>query len=288
MPWEDFTTLLDRAQSALGGPEQLCDAGLQGLTFAKFVSALVSRFTNPRTLYLLGAGWLGPMIFRPTRGAEVFLPDGRYAQTVEILPGYRDSDAFFQYVRGGLSAVPHIFGLPAAEIELFRRPNQATYAIEIPGVSLLKGGEDFDIGAARHMIDELTSAAGEMDILAPNVGAEPPAVDLLDRVNHLIAEVSADREASLAEIASEIGMSERTLKRQLRRRGTSFRELRGRHRRDLALRLLRQGETIENVAHRLGFSEPSAFHRAFKRWTGRTPTDVRARDKTHTSRTQPR
>jgi AraC-like DNA-binding protein len=43
-------------------------------------------------------------------------------------------------------------------------------------------------------------------------------------------------------------------------------------RRDIACTSLRRSDVaIKDIAHRLGFSEPSAFHRAFKRWTGMTP-----------------
>lgn len=71
--------------------------------------------------------------------------------------------------------------------------------------------------------------------------------------------------------------SPQTLRRHLREEGSSFQELKDHLRRDLAIYYLGRNEmTIEIIAEQLGFSEPSAFHRAFKKWTGLTPGAYRA------------
>jgi AraC-like DNA-binding protein len=76
--------------------------------------------------------------------------------------------------------------------------------------------------------------------------------------------------------ASKLGVEERTLRRQLRAEDTSWSELFEREQRERACAALARGRTpIKEVAYRTGFSEPSAFHRAFKRWTGRTPAEYR-------------
>ncbi|MEV4443287.1 helix-turn-helix domain-containing protein, partial [Streptomyces sp. NPDC049577] len=65
--------------------------------------------------------------------------------------------------------------------------------------------------------------------------------------------------------------------RRLRQEGTSYRLLKDQARRDAALSSLAQGaEPIAELAARLGFSEDTAFHRAFRRWTGSTPGAYRA------------
>jgi len=82
----------------------------------------------------------------------------------------------------------------------------------------------------------------------------------------------------LEEIAGGLGVSGRNLQRHLFHEGTSFRELLDRSRHDLSLRYLRRGEvSVAEISYLLGFTEPSAFHRSFKRWTGSTPGSVRDR-----------
>ena len=77
-------------------------------------------------------------------------------------------------------------------------------------------------------------------------------------------------------VASTLDVHPQTLRRRLSKEGTSFSELKGQVRRDVALHFLgKQGVSIEEIAHRAGFSESSAFIRAFKGWTGVTPYTYR-------------
>jgi AraC-like DNA-binding protein len=77
-------------------------------------------------------------------------------------------------------------------------------------------------------------------------------------------------------IARQLAISVRQLQRELQTEETSFQQLLDETRRELALRYLKQPNTpIHDIAFLLGFSEPSAFHRAFKRWTGKTPRSYR-------------
>lgn len=81
---------------------------------------------------------------------------------------------------------------------------------------------------------------------------------------------------TLATVASELAMSERSIQRGLREENTSYRELIDEVRKELALQhLSRPGTSATDVAFLLGFSEPSAFTRAFRRWTGAPPTQFR-------------
>ncbi len=65
----------------------------------------------------------------------------------------------------------------------------------------------------------------------------------------------------------------------LREEGSSFQELKDHLRRDLAIYHLGRDElAIQDIAEQLGFSKPSAFHRAFKKWTGLTPGAYRAQE----------
>ncbi|MEO1273598.1 MAG: helix-turn-helix transcriptional regulator, partial [Myxococcota bacterium] len=73
-------------------------------------------------------------------------------------------------------------------------------------------------------------------------------------------------------VAQRLGMSRRTLYRRLRDEGTTFQHLLDDLRAGMAQSLLKNRHTdLTEVAFILGFSEPRAFSRAFKRWTGTTP-----------------
>ncbi|KGE04894.1 AraC family transcriptional regulator [Pseudohaliea rubra] len=76
----------------------------------------------------------------------------------------------------------------------------------------------------------------------------------------------------LGEVAAALEVHPQTLRRRLAREGTTFKDIKNQLRRDVALHYLgRRGLSIEEIAHRAGFSESSAFIRAFKGWTGVTP-----------------
>lgn len=74
---------------------------------------------------------------------------------------------------------------------------------------------------------------------------------------------------TIEDVAAELGISERTLRRELVRHGTSFRALLDQARRRYADESLARGRAMKAIALELGFSDPSAFSRAYKRWTGR-------------------
>jgi AraC-like DNA-binding protein len=77
-------------------------------------------------------------------------------------------------------------------------------------------------------------------------------------------------------VARSLYMSSRKLQRQLKRAGTTFNTLLNEIRRDLAQKYLREEDTsMTEIAFLLGFSESSAFSRAFKRWMGVSPTTYR-------------
>jgi AraC-like DNA-binding protein len=109
--------------------------------------------------------------------------------------------------------------------------------------------------------------------------ARYPRTDtLVERVRATIKDELSGGNASLERVAETLSMSGRTLQRKLREHGTSHQELLDQMRKDLAIRYLEEREmAICEVAYLLGFSESSALHRAFKRWTGQTPSEFRRR-----------
>jgi AraC-like DNA-binding protein len=83
--------------------------------------------------------------------------------------------------------------------------------------------------------------------------------------------------ANIDRVASELGLSRQTLYRRLKAEGVTFEQLLDELRHRLALKLLHdQNLSVKQASWRLGFSDPAAFSRAFKRWTGSSPSFSRA------------
>lgn len=81
----------------------------------------------------------------------------------------------------------------------------------------------------------------------------------------------------LAQVAASLNLSERTLRRQLAQLGLSYRQLLDESRKSRAFDLMTAGHrSIADIAAATGFADARAFTRAFKRWTGRPPSHVRA------------
>lgn len=104
--------------------------------------------------------------------------------------------------------------------------------------------------------------------------AQPKADDLTQRVCDAIeAQLTTERAASVTGVSRQLGTSARSLQRRLSEDGKSFQALLDQVRKGLALRLLDEERvSIANATERLGFSDPAAFRRAFKRWTGHSPS----------------
>lgn len=104
----------------------------------------------------------------------------------------------------------------------------------------------------------------------------PPRDTVIEKARTVITRELNGGNPSLEHVAAQLGLSERTLQRKLQELGTSHNDLVEQIRRDLAMRYLKEpAMAICEVAYLTGFSEPSSFHRAFKRWTGVTPGEFR-------------
>lgn len=94
--------------------------------------------------------------------------------------------------------------------------------------------------------------------------------DIATRVRAHLALLGGPLPAA-AEVATALGMSERSLRRHLHAEGYGFRELADEVRFLKARQLLRTGQPVEAIAQALGYSEAAAFIHAFRRWSGATP-----------------
>jgi AraC-like DNA-binding protein len=105
------------------------------------------------------------------------------------------------------------------------------------------------------------------------LAAMPRLPTLLERVRTTIRSQLEQGAAVLSATAHELGMSERSLRRHLKNGGGSYRSLCEAVRRERALVLLRSGEhSVTEVAQLVGFTDPTAFARAVRRWTGTHPS----------------
>ncbi|RRJ84397.1 AraC family transcriptional regulator [Aestuariirhabdus litorea] len=105
-------------------------------------------------------------------------------------------------------------------------------------------------------------------------GREQP---LPHKVSRLIYELIPTGEATLTTIAPMLGLNIRTLQRELKLIGTEFRTLLDQVRFEIARESLAADTPITDIALNLGYSELSAFSRAFKRWSGLSPLQWRQR-----------
>ncbi len=96
------------------------------------------------------------------------------------------------------------------------------------------------------------------------------------QVRSQIIEQLPDGRPSQGDIAFKLNTSLRSLQRKLHEEDTSFKELLNDTQRELALSYIRDSNrSIGEITYLLGFSEPSNFTRAFKRWTGQSPAEYR-------------
>jgi AraC-like DNA-binding protein len=100
--------------------------------------------------------------------------------------------------------------------------------------------------------------------------------ELRTRVENAISALLPHGRALVGDVARSLAMSERTLGRKLAGEGLNFTEILQQLRRDLAVRYLNDRKLhVSKVAWLLGFRDVSAFTHAFKRWTGKTPSQMR-------------
>ena len=110
--------------------------------------------------------------------------------------------------------------------------------------------------------------------------AEPTSYNechsLVQQVRSQISQSLSEGVPTIFDTAQQLGMSGRTLQRRLSKQGYSFQTLVDESRRQLSERLLQETDySLAEIAFMTGYSEQSAFTRAFKRWAGQTPRSYR-------------
>jgi AraC-like DNA-binding protein len=112
-------------------------------------------------------------------------------------------------------------------------------------------------------------------VASQSLAGLPTAQPSLDNdIREAIAAQLSNGELQIERVAKALGMSVRTLQRRLKDQALAYQNLVDLVRHEQALKLLTDEQvSIGEVGYRLGFSEPSAFRRAFKRWTGQGPSE---------------
>ncbi|MGI0116682.1 AraC family transcriptional regulator [Zooshikella sp. RANM57] len=105
-----------------------------------------------------------------------------------------------------------------------------------------------------------------------------------ERVVRILSRELHGGQPTLEFTAAQLGLSQWTLRRKLNEESTSFQKLLNQTRLDLALNYVKETPlSFAEIAYLLGFSSPEAFQRAFKRWTTKTPGQVRQIELHHSS-----
>ncbi len=100
--------------------------------------------------------------------------------------------------------------------------------------------------------------------------------DIVGQVERIVAELLESGEVTLESVAGRLEIKPRTLRTRLTEAETSFNQVLADFRYRLSRKLLATtDESIDEIVYLTGFSEPSTFYRAFKRWSGMTPIEYR-------------
>lgn len=136
--------------------------------------------------------------------------------------------------------------------------------------------------SARHLDAPVIRTEVDLEKFLPvapyHVVIKPVASDasISARIRSLLGDDFREEMPSFEELTGMLNMSPRTLRRRLEKEGTSYQRIKDNARRDVAISsLTRDRMTVSDVAEQVGFSDPSAFHRSFKKWTGLSPGEYR-------------
>lgn len=205
----------------------------------------------------------------------------RFAGEPEGAGRYGNEFALAAIVAIAREITRHAFAVRRARLVHTQAPSEAL-------VELL-GAERIDVASGENALvigDDVMdlpvttadpSLLSVMDRVAPLIAPPAAAVeDIVTRVARAIASLLPEGAPSLAEVASRLASSTRSVQRELQARGTSFQRVLEDTRRKLVLqRLAETSLPLEAIAAQAGYSDVRPLARAFRRWMGRTPSEWR-------------
>ncbi|MDX1733694.1 MAG: AraC family transcriptional regulator ligand-binding domain-containing protein [Halioglobus sp.] len=159
-----------------------------------------------------------------------------------------------------LAGIRHFFPCPVA----FDQPlNAVTFSSRHLEAELVRSEDD---------LHEFLKLAPYYLVIEPQAAT----MSITHRIREILGDDFREEMPSFEELTGLLNMSARTLRRRLEKEGTSYQRIKDNARRDAAISMLsRDGMTVSQVAEMVGFSDPSAFHRSFKKWTGQSPGSYR-------------
>jgi AraC-like DNA-binding protein len=159
-----------------------------------------------------------------------------------------------------LAGIRHFFPCPVAYGNAI---NSVTFSARHLDAELVRNEED---------LREFLKLAPYYMIIEPQAAT----LSITHRIRQILGNDFRQEMPSFEALTGLLNMSARTLRRRLEKEGTSYQRIKDNARRDLAIAMLsRDGLTVSEVAEQVGFSDPSAFHRSFKKWTGQSPGSYR-------------
>jgi AraC-like DNA-binding protein len=163
---------------------------------------------------------------------------------------------------------------PTGDAAPYTRELNADVRLGCPVGTLNLAASDLTLPLATYNTALLTALDPALDLAQP---ATPVTEDPIAAVRHVLRRRIGDSDISLPKVAVDLGISPRTLQRQLGDRGASFAAVLREVRLDRARFYLRSTTlSMSEIAFLLGYDTPASFYRAFARWTGQTPGDFRA------------
>ena len=145
----------------------------------------------------------------------------------------------------------------------FSRPNTA--------IAFDSSHLDLPVVQNERSIKEFLRTAPESILLKYKNGSS-----LAARVRRRLRQFAPGEAPDFESLASELNLTPATMRRRLHEEGASYQSIKDQLRRDLAIGYLsHSSRSVMDIALELGFSERSAFHRAFRKWTGASPGEFR-------------
>ncbi|GEM_PF-6771311 len=273
--WHEFATIVENATDLLGGLDEIERFGSELSSDPPgLLVSVAKRFASMHTIYYLGAIWYGPASFRGTRATITDLSDG-VIESLRLGPELRVSVPVYHVFKGVVAGAPRMIGWPDADVEMSYQDHEVAYRVRLNPPKEAKPFDQEEIARERRDAKAYIAEFESLSLTGAPVAAdewpELKGAPLSQRVRWLIEGGSSGPDVAARRAARQLGMSERSLARGLSKEGTTFSELKDGVRCRLAIERLVRGDRVEDVAGALGFADPSSFHRAFRRWTGRSP-----------------